>query len=155
MSAVDIVFFVGLGACALTIAYQDFKERLISVWLIGLFAIICFSEYLIFERFSLLLENLAFVIVYFIFSYAILSLYYFLKHRRFVKIVDSKVGIGDILLVAIVGLAMNPISFVLFTTIVFSITLFIHLLFIKGDAVPLAGVLVILFFLFRLFNFVV
>lgn len=141
MSTVDIVFFVGLGACALMIAYQDFKERLISVWLIGLLSLMNAGITVYHRGFVQVLQNLAFLGAYLLFSYTILLLYFYLKTKRWGGILDHMIGWGDVWLMVGLGLGLDPEIQLFFFTGCFVFAMIVFLFLKENRTVPLAGVM--------------
>jgi hypothetical protein len=126
------------------IAYQDFKTRLIHVWLVLLFSIINIVQYLFSNTYYQLAENTVFCISYFLFSYLVIQLFYFIKTRKLQKITDTKIGWGDILLLFSIGLCIEPVNLIFFFTVSFIVSLMVQLLFFKKDKnVPLAGMIAI------------
>ena len=126
------------------IAYQDFKSRLIGLWLVVIFALLNISGYLFSGSYYQLLENTAFLTCYLLFSYFVLQLYYFLKTRKFQRIIDTQIGWGDILLLFFTGICLEPVVMVYFFTASFVISIFLSPFFSKNNKqIPLAGILVL------------
>jgi len=140
-----------LALCGSGIAYQDFKTRLISVWLLLIFTVINIIGYLFYSSFSQLIENIIFCICYFLFSYLIIIFFYFLKTRKFVKIINAKIGLADIILFIAIGFTIEPFAFILFFSASFILSLLIQLLFIhRNKQVPLAGIMVLIYVVYLL-----
>ncbi|MBL7932143.1 MAG: prepilin peptidase [Bacteroidia bacterium] len=140
----NIIFLILLGLCSVGIAYQDFKERMISLWLIVLFSLLSLLKFLRDYDLSSLYENTIFLLLYMLLSFVILKLYYFLKEKRFTKILDEKIGAGDVLLISTIGLCLEPTIQIVFFTFSFLVTLII-IPFLKTKTAPLGAVLVICF----------
>lgn len=138
--------WIGLLLSGGILIYQDFKRRLLSTWLIVLFIICSVNLYLITHSVYQFIENIIFCLSYFLFCYLMLHLYFYLKTKTFQKILDSKVGWGDILLLITVGCSLEPEIMIYFFTITFSITVFAHFVLFKSKKnVPLAGYLLIVY----------
>ena len=78
--------------------------------------------------------NLVFLLVQFL----LLSGYYFLTHGSKVKIIDSKIGLGDVLLLVTLCIAFSPVNFILFyvLSLVLSLAGFISYRFIFRNTNP-------------------
>jgi hypothetical protein len=134
---------------SLAIAYQDFKTRMISVWLIVLFGILNLLLYLLSNSWYQLLENGIFCFTYFLFSYLVIHLFYFIKTKRFGKLLDHKIGWGDVLLILLTGICLEPVSLIYFFTFTFLVSIVIYTFFLKTNKrIPLAGVLVVCYIVY-------
>ena len=139
-----------LAFCSGIIAYQDFKTRLISLWLVILFGALNVSQYIVQFTFYQFLENVIFSLCYFLFIYLVLHLFYFIKKKKFDSIINSELGLGDLLIFLSIGICIEPVHLIYFFTVAFIMSLLVHILFFKNKkSVPLAGFLV-LFYLFFL-----
>jgi hypothetical protein len=123
------LFLTIILVSATAIAYQDFTKRLISIWWILCFGIACISYFLLAHTLTELIENIIFCVVYLLLSYLILHLFYFIKTKKFQKILDSKIGWGDILLLLLTGSCLHALSMIYFFTITFVVTLIFQLVF--------------------------
>jgi hypothetical protein len=125
------------------ISFQDFKSRLISAWVILLYLACCICFVLLFQNFYALLFNSLGTLIYFGFVFSILFLYYFFKEKKLTNIIDSKIGLGDILIFIAIGLTLEMINLIIFFTISFCISAIAGLLLARSNkTVPLAGILV-------------
>lgn len=129
------------------LAYQDFKQRAISWWvlpLILLFYFFCYQSYGseeiidFFYNFSFLCINLLLVTIYFS-----------LKSRKLISIIDSYLGLGDILFLILCTIMFSLVNFILFLLVSYLITLLVWgIYFLKNSKaskeIPLAGVLSVL-----------
>lgn len=149
-----MVFSVITALVLLTMAWFDFKYRLIPLWLFivlaGVFLSIGWSSI---PLVNLLLYFSVNVIVLSILIFGVWVWFRLIKHSA-VNILDVYLGKGDLLFMLIVGLYFSPVLFVAFQ--VFSITalLFIFGLYIlfAGNSsypVPLAGGQALLLFVFE------
>lgn len=145
--------WAGLVLSTSVIVYQDFKYRLISIFAIAGFGISCSVLFLLTHSLQEWLENSIFCAAYFLFCYLVLHLFYFFKTKRFQKIIDKKIGWGDILLFLIIGSCINPVELIYFFTASFIIALLFQVLFQrKNREIALAGILAICYILFTLLN---
>ena len=143
--AVNIISILLLAA----IAVQDFKYRGISWFLLPMLLVaLLIKSYLTYpvnEIFFSFLVNLGFVLLQIIMLIAFFSF----KERRFVNIINTKMGIGDILFfIAICGV-FSPVNFIIFYLggIVFTLVgvMAYHLAARKQiGEIPLAGCIAVL-----------
>jgi hypothetical protein len=145
------LFLTLLAICGGIIAYQDFKDRMISLWLILVFTGINIAQYLLFNPFYQFLENVIFCLCYFLLCFLVLALYFFLKNREFESIIDKKIGWGDILIFLAIGFTIQPLYMIWFFTGVFIISLLFHVFLLRRKtSVPLAGFAAIIYLLYLL-----
>lgn len=131
------------------IVYQDFKSRLISLWLIVIFAVANISQYLLLHSAYQLLENSIFCLVYFLFSFLVIFLFYYIKHKKFEKIIDSKIGWGDIFIFLILGVCIEPVHLIFFFTAAFIISISVYFLFLRAKvSIPLAGLIIPIYIIY-------
>ena len=150
---VKIILFLFLFLCSIIVSYQDFKDRLISLWAILLYTVCCVVSVLLFQNTTSLIYNSISTLVYFAFVFCVLFLYYFVKERKFVNIIDSKIGLGDILIFIAIGLTFDIFYLIIFFTISFCIAAVVALFLAKkNETVPLAGILVWCYFVFQIRN---
>lgn len=141
--------WAGLVLSTVSIVYQDFKYRLISVFAIAGYGLSCVALFLITHSLQEWLENSIFCLAYFTFCYLVLHLVYFLKTKRFQKIINTKIGWGDILLFIIIGSCISPLELIYFFTASFVIALLFQILFQrKNQEIALAGILAVCYTVF-------
>lgn len=127
--------------------FQDFKYRGISWYLFPVAAV--GSIFLGLELTGWqdvgvhFLWNVAFVIL----QLSLLSIYFSIKKKRFVNIVNSYLGIADILLLLLFAMSFSPLNFIIFYCInlCLAATISLLLVLIKQDRsfkIPLAGIMV-------------
>lgn len=138
----DIIDILSLG----TLAFQDFRSREISWWLLpivvaglllGTAGQVSFAE--IGHSF---LVNMLFLGV----QFALLWAWFFLRNRKRTKLIDRQIGLGDILFVICPALAFSPVNFLVYYTVSLVLTLTGVLLFRMFRSpekllIPLAGAL--------------
>jgi len=125
------------------IAYQDFKHRAV-LWILfptlgGLFIYKnVMSKDFDFSWIDILL-NIGFVC----FQFLAITLWFSLKHKRFTNVINKFIGLGDILMMLVLSIALPFISFVLFLMVSFIIVFigsFIQRIISGKDiTLPLAG----------------
>jgi Flp pilus assembly protein protease CpaA len=127
----------------ITISFQDLKNRLISWWLLPLLllslAFVSTSSSLSI-RIEYALVNLGFLLA----QYLLLSLYFIVKHKKWINIADQFLGWGDIIFFMVLVVGFSPLHFILLfvSGLLFSILAFViykWIALIKQTSVPLAG----------------
>lgn len=153
MLITGILLFI-LLICTLIITYQDFKTRLISVWIIIAFAAFNIGLYLYKHSFEQLLYNALFTFLYLALLYGTLQLYFFIKTKRLHKLVNEQIGWGDVWLILAIAPTLEWHELIYFFTTVFCISLLVHLLFFakRIATVPLAAYLVAIYWSYLLFK---
>lgn len=133
------------------IVYQDFRSRRISVWLIILFSIASVTASILSAGIEQYFNQALICALYLMFCYATIHLYFYVKEKRFTKIIDNRVGLGDVLLAFIVGSCLPPEHLIYFFTIAFLVAIVFSLIFLrKSSTIPLAGILIPVYFLYLL-----
>lgn len=138
------------------ITYQDFKERKISWVTLPVLSCLFIAETLISAPllqlyFIQLGSNLLFILI----QLSTLFIYFSLKAGKFINIINSKIGIGDILFFVTIAFAFSTINFILFYvgSLLFITILFLVLkLLFKNVSVeiPLAGAMAALLIIWYL-----
>ena len=144
-----ILFYIGI---------QDFKHRAISWWTIPLLFILMLllqrEELSSWEWVKASLINLVFLLV----NGLIITLYYSLKERKWVNIIDQKIGWGDILFMGAVSFFFsfpNMLLFMLTCLLLAILIAFIQLALLKREqnyTVPLAGIMAVVLAIVTLIN---
>jgi len=131
------------------IAFQDFKERLISLWLLIVYSGICVLWIQKQSGWYGLLSNLLTTLLYFSFYILVIKLFYYLKEKKPTAIIDEKIGKADIILFFAIGLTMNIVELIVFSTMAFSLAAVLSLLIFRNTkTIPLGGILVLLHMVF-------
>ncbi|MEO5644581.1 MAG: hypothetical protein ABIQ40_08580 [Bacteroidia bacterium] len=135
------------GIIALVIlAWQDFRTRKIAWWLLPVLAASFFlagyasaSAKTIGQTFSI---NIVFLLIQFLLVWSWFSV----KNKRFSKIIDTQIGLGDVLFMICVALVFSPGNFLIFYIGGMILTLIITLVIrvVRKNSlaeIPLAGAL--------------
>lgn len=147
------LYWILLFVSSVLIAYQDFKTRFISLWLIAVFGLANSLLYLQTHSAYEWLENTFFCAAYFLLCYLVLHLYFFIKTKRFQTILDKKIGWGDVLLFFLIGSCITPVFMIYFFTLSFVTALLFQLIAVRNSKnIALAGILVICNFLYLLLS---
>jgi len=151
-----IFLLMTLGACLL-VFYEDFKQRMIHISALTLFGlstiIYSYHKGYLFEIFAL---NILFLLIVF----SILYIYLFLKHRQLPKMLGRYIGLGDIIILALVCTSYSLYNYVILILATCIVGL-IHFSFVrfllnkKIIRIPFAGCLAAVHFILTLFSFIV
>lgn len=126
------------------IVFQDFKQREISWFLIP----VAFAGFIckaVFYKNSLV-HDFLFNSVFVALQLLCLTIYFSIKNKRFLNIIDSYLGLGDILFLVVVCTVFSPVNFILFYVCSMMLTLLGVLIYNLLSAkqtrdIPLAGVM--------------
>jgi hypothetical protein len=131
-------------AALVILAIEDFRQRMISwYWipvlllLFGLNAVQTIPAHELMFDFTI---NAMFITM----QLLMLTLYFSIKEKRFVNIIDTWLGIGDVLLLYVIGIAFSPVNFLLFYTGSVAATIIGYAIYKKAmqgrsSTIPLAG----------------
>ena len=148
-----IILFSVLLASGCTIPFQDFRTRLISLWTIIIYSTCCVAIVILFKGQMALISNIISTLVYFTFCFSVLFLFYFIKERKLVNIMDTKIGWGDALIFLPIGFTLETVQLIVFFTLSFCIVAVIGIfLSNKQKTIPLAGILVCFHILFLCYS---
>ena len=153
MFLTQYVLLVSLILSSSIILVQDFKERLVSLWVLLLFGVTCLSSVLLNRGVETLLYNILFTIIYIGLIWLILKLYLYLKFRKNKRILNEQLGLSDVLTILFIGLTFNAVSLVFFFCLGFIFSLLSYVIYMlvskhkKSEHIPLAGLLVLFYVL--------
>lgn len=140
----SLIFIVAIFLFSLVV-FEDFRSKSLPLWLLVLIIIgvlyytisaIGFNMFIINFGLNMLLLLLQLVAVFFYFS---------LKHKKFVNVIDTYIGLGDILFFISCAVVFAPINFLIFqiTSLLIAAAFFgLYFLILKPSIrfIPLAGV---------------
>lgn len=132
------------------VAYQDFKNRLISAWIIPVLIVLFVAFQWISDDLIFLKEHLLLNLVYLGIIMLGIILYSYLKFKAFVNPFDKLIGWGDILLILTFAFVFETKSFIVFVTLssILSLVLAIVIKFKSPEKkiqFPFAGMMSIVF----------
>ena len=142
------LLLVGLIINSVIILFQDFKERLVSLWVLVTFGLICISSIVLNRDIETLLYSVMFTALYMGFIWLILKLYLYLKFKKNKTIIDEFIGLADVLVIFFIGITFNAVGLILFFCcgFIFSLVCYLGYVFISKDKtnehIPLAALLV-------------
>ncbi len=93
---------------------QDIKQRLISAWLIPVLAVLLVIRAIGTITLPALVEFFIINFSFFFLQLFVLTLYVSVKNKKFVNIVNTHLGIGDILFIIIMCIVFSPVNFMFF-----------------------------------------
>lgn len=154
-----LVLNICLMICLFFIVFQDFRQREISWFFIPLLLAGFIYTAMYKENagiaFKYILFNLSFIII----QLVLLTIYMSVKNKKLVNIVNTYIGIGDILFFAVIAAAFSPFNFIVFYLISTILTLLGFALFnlLKGSSreIPLAGAMAGAMMILMIMNFCV
>lgn len=153
MFLTQYVLLASLLLSSSIILFQDFKERLVSLWVLLLFGLTCMSSVLLNRGIEILLYNILFTIIYIGLIWLVLKLYLYLKFRKNKRILNEQLGLADVLTILFIGLTFNAVGIVFFFCFGFIFSLLSFMIYIlifkhnKNEHIPLAGLLVVFYVL--------
>lgn len=126
------------------VLFQDLKQRQISWFLIPLLLVSFIAQGLFRIPANELIHYTMFNIGFVFVQLVILTAYISIKNKRLVNIINSYLGIGDVLFIATVAAAFSPLNFIIFyiAALLFTLLVFlvVKLLTKKlSKEIPLAG----------------
>lgn len=126
------------------LAWQDFRTRSISWWLLPLLFIALGFSGQVHAGWPALGRYFAINLFFLILQLALIWSWFVLRHRRLLNIIDRQIGLGDILFLLCISLAFSTINFLFFYTASLVLVLLFTLakrLFssTREELIPLAG----------------
>ena len=150
------LLLVGLIISSFIILFQDFKERLVSLWVLMTFGLMCLTSVILNRDVETLLYGILCTVIYMGFIWGILKLYMYLKFKKNKAIIDELIGLADVLVIFFIGITFNAVGLILFFCFGFIFSLICYVLYTSisknkiNEHIPLAGLLVG-FYLFSVF----
>jgi len=143
--AICWILLVGL---TVWIAYQDIKTREINLLSIVGYGILSCYKYSMEINLSQFFANLLFAGAYLLLILLVTTVFYRFRIGKWTNIIDSQIGLGDLLLFICVGGCLEPLVLLNFFTACFIFSLVSYFLFFKKKSVPLAGLTAIFYLMF-------
>ena len=139
-------------------AIQDFKHRAISWYLIPLLIIAFIFKVYNTNESNIFWFNSAFNFVFVFIQLILLTLYIGIKNKKMTNIINSYLGLGDILFFMVLCLALSPFNFVIFYIVSILFTAIGYLAYTgivkkPNREIPLAGSMALLFIFLIFINF--
>ena len=129
----------------LFISYQDFRIKAISWWTCPLLVALLFLYSYHTLPIASILINFAYNVLFICFLICSLFLFYSLKNKKNTRIINNKIGAGDILFFFAIAVVFSPVLFIVFITGSSLISLLGYFIFYffkshKNIQIPLAGI---------------
>lgn len=126
------------------VLFQDLKQRQISWFLIPLLLVSFLAQGLFQIPANELMRYTMFNIGFVVVQLVILTAYISIKNKRLVNIINSYLGIGDVLFIATVAAAFSPLNFIIFyiAALLFTLLVFVVVNLLTKNfskEIPLAG----------------
>lgn len=141
---ISILLFISI-----IIIIQDFKQRLISLWVLIVYGICLSLSVILFNDFRIWIFNLIGVISYGLLILGCLKAYLYFKFKEHKKIIDDFIGLADVLVFVFIGLTFNVTGLIIFFSFAFSFSLICFYIYslvgknVNTNSIPLAGLLII------------
>ena len=148
-----------IGALNALVTYQDFRYRLISVWiipaLITLFVLFLWNA----DHFVFIKQHLLLNLSYLLILMMGIVLYSYLKFRSFTNPFDKLIGWGDILIILAFAFVFETKSFIIFITVssILSLVLALGLKLLRPNKqiqFPYAGMMCLVFLIVGCVQFI-
>ena len=143
MTALLIFLLVALA----WVAWEDFRTRTLPLWL--LLAVAAIALVIVWKQADLhtMICYFGFNLMFVVMQFSVITLYYFIRNRKLVNIVNKYIGSGDIVFLIVCCLLFSPFNFIFFQIISSTLLLVIYTIIrmVRGTAgnIPLAGALAI------------
>ena len=134
------ILYLAIFATLGSVAYQDFKSREVWVWAFVLLLVesVLFVVHKLPYPTLLLFGGINLCII--TFQFIVLTAFFSIKNKRFTNIINSYIGIGDLVFFFILTLWFSPFNFTCFMLASLIVAL-LSVVFITKNSIPLAGVM--------------
>lgn len=152
MAILDVLLLVEI-AVLLVIFYQDIKYRAVS-WMAFLVLAIAGSVFSYFvggiytTLFNALVNSTIIII-----QLVIVYFFYFIKTGKPANIINTKLGLGDVLMLFALSFSFSPPLFLFFIFLSFVLSLFISIVRRNKQSIPLAGYQAMFYLIFITLNY--
>ena len=150
---VDIFLLVLLTV----VVFQDLKQRQISWLLLPFLLSLFFIKGLFLNPIAELIHHILFNIGFVVLQILILTAYMSVKNKKLGNIINSQLGLGDILFFLVLCVAFSPVNFIIFYVagLLFTLIVFVvynQLIKKSEKEIPLAGAMAMLMVVLLLFS---
>ncbi|MGL5892182.1 MAG: hypothetical protein ACRC3B_19970 [Bacteroidia bacterium] len=144
----QLIAVIGSVAVLTGIAVQDVRRRAFVWWLLPLLLaallVLSLQQITFQELWPAFLINIGFIGI----QLLLLFIWFSLRERKWITLIDTHIGLGDILLLVCLAAAFSPVNFILFVVggLIFSLILVLIYRAINRNAsplIPLAALLAI------------
>ncbi len=128
----------------LFISFQDFRYRGLSWWIFPFVTLLTILYSIRFVLFKVLLVNSLVNMVVVAFLLIMVFVYFSLKNKKLTNILNTYIGIGDVLFLLVTTTLFSPVTFLIYINAGFLLSLILFLLgkvsgIQKKTTIPLAG----------------
>ncbi|MCU0436190.1 MAG: hypothetical protein MUC87_22225 [Bacteroidia bacterium] len=128
------------------IAIQDIRHRAFVWWLLPILLAGLLLMSLRMNSFEVVGMNFLFNLGFVVLQLCLLWIWFSLRERRWIKLIDTHIGLGDVLLLVCLGVAFSPVNFILFVVggLLFSLLVVMIYRVLRREAfalIPLAALL--------------
>ncbi|MDQ3109901.1 MAG: hypothetical protein M3R17_08395 [Bacteroidota bacterium] len=103
------------GIIALVIlAWQDFRTRRIAWWLLPVLAASIFLAGFASNSAKTIGQNFSINMIFLLIQFLLVWIWFSAKNKRLSRIIDTQIGLGDVLFMICVALAFSPGNFLIF-----------------------------------------
>jgi hypothetical protein len=154
----NTILNLGIFGILVTCVYQDFKFRAIS-WIVFPL-LLCLSFFLAFDYFGInqTVENSLINSCFILLQYSIVAVYYSVKNKELIIMIDRYIGMGDVLFLLAVTPLFSIAAFIVYILITLITVLFVYGIKVvvtknTNSLIPLAGVLAIALLVYFILNY--
>lgn len=139
---IDIIGIAALGI----LSWQDFRSRKIAWWLLPILAGVLLMSSIQKNSAMEMTKEFSFNIAFLCIQFLFLWFWFLIKNKSISKIIDTQIGLGDVLFMICIALAFSPANFLVFYILGMIATLFATIIIRlfrseKEKEIPLAGAL--------------
>lgn len=140
----DSIGILALGI----ISWQDFRSRQIAWWLLPILAITLFLSSCTTNTIGEIGTRFSINIVFLCAQFLLVWIWFSVKEKKPSRLIDTQIGLGDVLFMICIALAFSPANFIVFYTIGMIVTLLVAIAVRSFNSalrreIPLAGALAI------------
>lgn len=141
-----------LDVCIVTllliIVFQDFLKREIGTLLVAVLGTIFFIRSFFYDVPTSLLNNISINITFIILQLLLSTIYFSIKEKQFINIIDTYIGLGDIAFLILLCLLFSPSNLIAFYIVSLFVSLALYFVYMSinknaNKTVPLAGLMAI------------
>jgi hypothetical protein len=107
-----LTFFIMITL--LMIAVQDFRERMVSLFLFPCLSLLFFLYSALYLSFREQLINFAITAGFMVLQYTMVTIYFSIKAGRAINLLKQHIGSGDVLFLLVLCLLLSPVNYFVF-----------------------------------------
>ena len=156
MPLLNKLILAGIVISSLLIFFQDLREKQISFWVLRVFSAFILLESFIqtSDKGEAILINLVFCLL----QFSLVTIYFSIKKRRFVKIYQAALNWGDIWVILSLAFAfywVNYVYFLAYSYLIIAVLFILARAFLKRTSkkIPVAGMLCFIYAVVKIIFF--